>query len=81
MRQMPPVTVPMWNVLMLKSWRSSTGDGVVILNSQSIEQVLLAAIARREREAEIFRQLEAGKTTIEILSLPQWNSHGRKAGP
>jgi len=58
-----------------------TGDGVVILKSQSIEQVLLAAIARREREAEIFRQLEAGKTTIEILSLPQWNSHGRKAGP
>jgi len=57
-----------------------TGDGVVILKSQSIEQVLLAAIARREREAEIFRQLEAGKTTIEILSLPQCH-HGRKAGP
>jgi 4-hydroxy-4-methyl-2-oxoglutarate aldolase len=58
-----------------------TGDGVVILDSQSIEQVLQAAIARRQREAEIFRQLEEGKTTIEILSLPQWDSHGRKAGP
>jgi len=52
-----------------------TGDGVVILDGHSIEQVLQAAVARRTREAEIFRQLEAGKTTIEILDLPRWNSH------
>jgi 4-hydroxy-4-methyl-2-oxoglutarate aldolase len=57
-----------------------TGDGVVILDGHSIEQVLQAAVARRTREAEIFPQLEAGKTTIEILDLPRWNSHGRKAG-
>jgi 4-hydroxy-4-methyl-2-oxoglutarate aldolase len=57
-----------------------TGDGVVILDGHSIEQVLQAAVARRTREAEIFRQLEAGKTTIEILDLPRWNSHRRKAG-
>ena len=50
-----------------------TADGVVILDSRSIEQILREAIARREREAEIFRQLRAGKTTIEILNLPRWN--------
>jgi 4-hydroxy-4-methyl-2-oxoglutarate aldolase len=50
-----------------------TADGVVILDSRSIDQILREAIARREREAEIFRQLRAGKTTIEILNLPRWN--------
>jgi 4-hydroxy-4-methyl-2-oxoglutarate aldolase len=57
-----------------------TGDGVVILTSQTIEHVLQAAIARRDRESEIFRQLNHGKTTIEILNLPRWDPHGGKAG-
>jgi 4-hydroxy-4-methyl-2-oxoglutarate aldolase len=56
------------------------GDGVVILDSQKIEHVLQAAIARRERESEIFCQLNQGKTTIEILNLPKWDRHGRKPG-
>ena len=56
-----------------------TADGVVILDSRSIEQVLRDAIARREREAEIFRQLQAGKTTIEILNLRRWNRSGETA--
>jgi len=56
-----------------------TGDGVVILDSRSIEQVLRDAIARRERESEIFRQLQAGKTTIEVLNLPRWNRRGGTA--
>jgi 4-hydroxy-4-methyl-2-oxoglutarate aldolase len=55
-----------------------TADGVVILDCRSIEPVLREAIARREREAEIFRQLKTGKSTIEILNLPRWNS-GRTA--
>ena len=53
-----------------------TGDGVVILERQSIEKVLQDAIVRRGREAEIFRQLQAGKTTIEILNLPRWKGPG-----
>ncbi|HXU16498.1 MAG TPA: RraA family protein [Terriglobales bacterium] len=53
-----------------------TGDGVVVLDVATIEQVLRSAIARRERESEIFRQLQAGKTTIEILNLPRWNRPG-----
>ena len=46
-------------------------DGVVVLPQASVEQVLWAAITRRDREKEIFRQLAAGKTTIEILGLPR----------
>jgi 4-hydroxy-4-methyl-2-oxoglutarate aldolase len=57
-----------------------TGDGVVILERQTIEQVLQAAIMRRDLESEIFRQLNDGRTTLEILDLPKWNHSGRKAG-
>jgi 4-hydroxy-4-methyl-2-oxoglutarate aldolase len=53
-----------------------TGDGVVVLDAATIQQVLSSAIARREREAEIFRQLQSGKTTIEILNLPRWHRPG-----
>jgi 4-hydroxy-4-methyl-2-oxoglutarate aldolase len=53
-----------------------TADGAVILEIGSIEQVLKDAVARREREAEIFGQLQAGRTTIEILNLPRWNRPG-----
>jgi 4-hydroxy-4-methyl-2-oxoglutarate aldolase len=56
-----------------------TADGVVILDIGSIEQVLRDAIARRERETAIFRELQAGKTTIEILNLPRWNRRGGTA--
>lgn len=55
-----------------------TGDGVVILDSHTIEQVLQTAIARRRRESEIFQQLKEGQTTIEILNLPRWNRNGGK---
>ena len=48
-----------------------TADGVVVIAQASVEQVLGAAVARRDREKEMFRQLAAGKTTIEILGLPQ----------
>lgn len=58
-----------------------TGDGVVILDHQTIEQVLQAAIARRDRESEIFSQLNQGKTTIEILNLPRRDPTGGKAHP
>jgi 4-hydroxy-4-methyl-2-oxoglutarate aldolase len=56
-----------------------TADGVVILDSRSIEKVLQEAVARRDREAEIFRQLQAGKTSVEILNLPRWNRPDRTA--
>jgi len=51
-----------------------TADGVVVLAQESVEQVLQAAEARRVREREVFRQLQSGKTTIEILGLPSFTS-------
>jgi len=56
-----------------------TADGVVVLAQASVEQVLRAAVARRNREREIFKQLAAGKTTIEILGLPGLDGTHRKA--
>jgi len=56
-----------------------TGDGVVVLESRNFEQVLQAAVARRERESEIFGHLNNGRTTLDILGLPKWNQGGRKA--
>ena len=49
-----------------------TADGVVVLAQESVERVLQAAEARRVREREVFRQLQSGKTTIEILGLPSF---------
>lgn len=48
-----------------------TGDGVVVLRPESVEDVLKSAIARRDREREMLRDLARGKTTIEILGLPR----------
>ena len=56
-----------------------TADGLVVLAQESVEQVLRAAVARRDREREIFQQLAAGKTTIEILGLPQLDGKHRRA--
>jgi 4-hydroxy-4-methyl-2-oxoglutarate aldolase len=54
-----------------------TADGLVVLAQESVEAVLQAAIARRDREQEIFQQLAAGKTTVEILGLPRLRLGGQ----
>lgn len=50
-----------------------TADGLVVLAQTSVERVLSAAVDRKRRELEIFRELASGKTTIEILGLPPLN--------
>ena len=60
---------------------SADRDLLVVLGlGFGLSIVLQAAIARRDRESEVFRQLNQGKTTIEILNLPRWDPHGGKAG-
>lgn len=44
-------------------------DGIVVIDRDAVEQVWQAATERRDREREIFRQLDSGKTTIELLGL------------
>lgn len=54
-----------------------TADGLVVLARESVESVLQAAVARRDREQAIFRQLAAGETTVEILGLPRLRHTGQ----
>ncbi|MCS7222572.1 MAG: 4-carboxy-4-hydroxy-2-oxoadipate aldolase/oxaloacetate decarboxylase [Anaerolineae bacterium] len=46
-------------------------DGVVIVAHERIEMVLVAAIAREEREAEVIRRLKAGELTLDVLGFRQ----------
>jgi len=58
---------------------AGTADGLVVLAEASVEAVLQAAIARRDREKEIFRQLAAGETTVKILGLPRMRLAGQSS--
>jgi 4-hydroxy-4-methyl-2-oxoglutarate aldolase len=54
-------------------------DGLVIVAQERAEEVLAAASARRVREAEIMEALRQGKTTIELLRLPDLAKPGVRA--
>ena len=45
-------------------------DGVVIIEQEQAAKVCAAAEQRRQREQVLMTQLQAGKTTIELLGLP-----------
>jgi regulator of RNase E activity RraA len=45
------------------------GDGVVSIPVADVEEVLAAARARCTREQDLFAELRAGRTTIELLGL------------
>ncbi len=46
-------------------------DGLVIVEQDAIEAVYASARARNEAERAIIGKLRAGKTTVELLGLPQ----------
>ena len=50
-------------------WIVGDGDGVVVVAGASVDDVLAAAQARTDKEAGLFEQLRAGRTTIELLGL------------
>jgi 4-hydroxy-4-methyl-2-oxoglutarate aldolase len=47
-----------------------TVDGVVIVEHERLDEVHEAAVSRRTREAEIIARLREGRTTLELLGLP-----------
>ena len=51
-------------------------DGLVILEQERLEQIYAAAVKRLQREAEIMEQLRHGKTTLELLGLPNLLKQG-----
>lgn len=44
-------------------------DGLVAVGQDRLDEVYQTAVGRRDREAEIIRQLREGKTTMELLGL------------
>jgi 4-hydroxy-4-methyl-2-oxoglutarate aldolase len=44
-------------------------DGVTVVPSEEIDDVLVAGTARAQREQGLFDALRAGKTTVELLGL------------
>jgi 4-hydroxy-4-methyl-2-oxoglutarate aldolase len=53
-------------------------DGLVILEQERLDDIYDAAVARQQQEIEIMDQLRAGKTTLELLGLPNNTSIDRK---
>jgi 4-hydroxy-4-methyl-2-oxoglutarate aldolase len=45
-------------------------DGIVVLEQERADEIYEAAMARRDREAQMIAQLRNGKTTLELLGLP-----------
>jgi 4-hydroxy-4-methyl-2-oxoglutarate aldolase len=44
-------------------------DGVVVVAREQAESVLMAAIAREERESELIRRVQTGELTLDLLGL------------
>lgn len=47
-------------------------DGVLVLPAASVEATLTRGRQRAEKEAAFMQELEAGKTTLELLGLQHW---------
>lgn len=50
-------------------WVVADADGVTVVPAADLDAVLAAGRARADKERQYFRALEAGTTTIELLSL------------
>jgi 4-hydroxy-4-methyl-2-oxoglutarate aldolase len=50
-------------------WIVADRDGVVVVRADSVDAVIAAGSARADREVEMFRALESGSTTVDLLDL------------
>jgi 4-hydroxy-4-methyl-2-oxoglutarate aldolase len=50
-------------------------DGLVVIEQDRLEAVIAAAEERQRKEEAIIEQLQAGRTTIELLNLPRLPGH------
>jgi len=46
------------------------GDGLLVIEQERLDAVIVAAAARLSKEETIIEQLQAGRSTIELLHLP-----------
>ncbi len=49
-------------------------DGVAVLPSDRIDEVLAAGEARAKREADFMARLARGETTVDLLWLSAWRA-------
>jgi 4-hydroxy-4-methyl-2-oxoglutarate aldolase len=54
-------------------------EGLVVIACERAEKVYRAAASRRERETEIIRELRRGRTTLELLDLPDLPENSQMA--
>ena len=52
-------------------------DGLVVVDQTRADEVFENATKRQQREAEMIEQLRRGRTTIELLGLPDFRGHKR----
>jgi 4-hydroxy-4-methyl-2-oxoglutarate aldolase len=50
-------------------WVTADADGVVVVPSARLDEVLTAGRARADKEQGLFIALRGGKTTVELLGL------------
>ncbi|MEY2398474.1 MAG: 4-hydroxy-4-methyl-2-oxoglutarate aldolase [Actinomycetota bacterium] len=50
-------------------WVVGDADGVVVIPAGALDDVIAAAAARTDKEQQMFADLRAGKTTVELLDL------------
>jgi 4-hydroxy-4-methyl-2-oxoglutarate aldolase len=50
-------------------WIVGDADGVAVIRANHLDDVLAAGRARAEKEARMFEELKAGRTTIQLLGL------------
>jgi 4-hydroxy-4-methyl-2-oxoglutarate aldolase len=53
----------------LGDWIVGDSDGVTVVPSAQLDDVIAAGRARAQKESRMFEQLRAGKTTLELLDL------------
>ena len=62
-------------------WLVGDADGVVVIPAARLDQVVAAAEARQQREADMFGRLREGATTVELLGLDADQVEGPASGP
>ena len=56
---------------------AGNSDGLVVIEQDKAEEVLQAAVERRRREQVLFEELTKGRTTLELLGLPNVSDEDR----
>ena len=57
---------------------AGNSDGLVVIERDKAEEVSRAAVERRRREQLLFEELSKGRTTLELLGLPDVSDEVRK---